>query len=60
MHLKKRSHQRRINSSDGGPYHIENSLSICKANQWTGFYMIETSVMKELRTLLNICKSTFW
>ena len=22
--------------------------SICKAYQWTGFYMIETSVMKEL------------
>ena len=22
---------------------------ICRANQWTGFYMIGTSVMKELR-----------
>ena len=25
---------------------------ICSANQWIGFYMIETSVMKEL----NVCK----
>ena len=33
---------------DGGPYHTETSPSICKANQWTGFYMIETSVMTEL------------
>ena len=24
---------------DGGPYHIETSLLICHANQWTGFYM---------------------
>ena len=31
-----------------GPYHIETSLFICKANQWTGFYEIESSVMKEL------------
>ena len=22
---------------------------ICSANQWTGFYMIQTSVMKELK-----------
>ena len=33
---------------DRGPYHIETSPLICKANQWTGFYMIRTSVMKEL------------
>ena len=32
----------------GGPYHIETSPLICRANQWTGFYMIRTSVMKEL------------
>ena len=31
---------------DGGPYHIENSPLISQANQWTGFYMIGTSVMK--------------
>ena len=38
---------------DGGPYHIE-SLSIWStavywtANEWTGFYMMETSDMKKL------------
>ena len=34
---------------DGGFYHIETSPLTCKANQWTGFYMIGTSVMKELK-----------
>ena len=29
-------------------HHIETSLLICRANQWTGFYMIGASVMKEL------------
>ena len=33
---------------DEGPYHIETSPVICSANQWTGVYMIEISVMKEL------------
>ena len=33
---------------DGGHYHIENSPLICSANQWTSFYIIGTSVMKEL------------
>ena len=33
---------------DGGLYHIETSPLICFANQWTGFYMIEASVMKGL------------
>ena len=36
---------------DGGPYHIETSPLICSANQWAGFYMLETSVMKELRVM---------
>ena len=27
-------------------------LRMSSANQWTGFYMIETSVMKELNTCL--------
>ena len=36
---------------DGGPYHIGTSPLICSANQWTGFYMKGTSVIKEL-----ICK----
>ena len=31
---------------DEGPYHTKTSLLICIANQWTGFYMIGTSVMK--------------
>ena len=30
-----------------GPYHIEKNPLICKVKPWTGFYMIETSVMKE-------------
>ena len=35
---------------DRGPYHKETSPLICRANQWTGFYMIGTSVMKVLIT----------
>ena len=35
---------------DLGPYHIETNL-ICKGNKWTGFYIIVTTVMKELRLL---------
>ena len=34
---------------DGDRYHIETSPLICSANQWTGFYMITASVMKELK-----------
>ena len=37
---------------DGGRYHVETSPLICRANQWTGFYMITASVMKEF--------SRFW
>ena len=36
---------------DGDRYHIETSPLICSANQWTGFFMIMASVMKEL----NMC-----
>ena len=32
---------------EGGLCHIETSSLICRENQWTGFYMIGTSVMKE-------------
>ena len=32
---------------DRGLYYIETSSLICSENQWTGFYMIETSIMKE-------------
>ena len=35
----------------GDPYRIETSPLICPANQWTGFYMILASVMKELTHL---------
>ena len=37
---------------DGGPYDIETSPLICRANKWTGSYMIETSVMKKLKPQL--------
>ena len=45
---------------DGGRYHIETSPLICSANQWTDFYMITASVMKELNSVvqklnLHIC-----
>ena len=33
---------------DGGRYHIETSPLICRTNQWTGFYMISASLVKEL------------
>ena len=36
---------------DGGPYHTETSTLVCTVNQWTGFYMIGTSVMKESKIL---------
>ena len=32
-------------------YHIETSPMICRGNQWTGFYMIMTSVMKGLKVI---------
>ena len=33
---------------DGSFYHIKTSPLICSSNQWTGFYMTGTSVMKKL------------
>ena len=36
---------------EGGPYYIETSISICFANHWTIFCMIQTTVMKVLRKL---------
>ena len=39
---------------DGGPYHIETSSLTCTANQWTGFYMIGTSVMKVMLNYVKI------
>ena len=34
---------------DRGSYHIESSPLICSESQWTGFYMIGTFFMKELK-----------
>ena len=44
--------------NDGGRYHIETSTWICSANQWTGFYMITASVMKELKGMPESLKYT--
>ena len=33
---------------DRSPYDMETSSLICSTNRWTGFYMIETSIMREL------------
>ena len=44
---------------DGGPYRIETSPLVGISNQWTGFYMIETSVMKELMQTICTEKMTF-
>ena len=38
---------------NGGPYKIENNPLICRTNQWTGFYMIKTSVTKEFN--IDVC-----
>ena len=37
---------------DGSPYRTETSPLICSGNQRTGFYMIGTSLMKELKASL--------
>ena len=36
---------------DGGLYHIETSPLTCSENQWTGFYIIGSSVMKEFEQI---------
>ena len=41
---------------DGGPYYIETKLLICSTNQWTGFYMTRTSVVKELTHFLSVLR----
>ena len=45
---------------DGDPYHKETSSLIFRANQWTGFYMIATSVIKELNVLTVLQSNSFW
>ena len=42
---------------DGSLYHKETSPLICSTNQWPGFYVIETSFMKELRK--QVCLQAF-
>ena len=39
---------------DGDPYYIETTPLIFTANQWTDFYMIGTSVMKELKAKTTV------
>ena len=36
---------------------METSPLICRANQWTGLYMIETLVVKELRNALLLFRN---
>ena len=42
---------------------LDLSPRVCRANQWTGFYMMGTSVIKELKwfyyCILGNCKGTF-
>ena len=33
---------------------MDVSTNQCSANQWTGFYIIETSIMKDLNTLIRL------
>ena len=33
----------------GAPYHMETGPLLYRANQWTGLYIIGTSIIKELR-----------
>ena len=40
---------------DGGPFHIETSPLIFSPNEWTGFYMIGTDIMKELMENFIFC-----
>ena len=40
------------------PYHTETSPLICRANQWTSFYMTGASAMKELK--LKQKHYSFW
>ena len=36
-----------------GSYHIETSPLICNPNQWTGFCLVRTSLMKEFTSNLK-------
>ena len=41
-----------------GPLSYRTSPLICRADQWTGFYMITVSVMKELNSVFVILKTS--
>ena len=43
---------------EGGSYYIETSPLICSAGQWTGFYMIETSVIREFKAIQKCGRET--
>ena len=45
---------------DGGRYRIEISPLICRANQWTGFYIITVSVMKELKLSNDLLRAYYY
>ena len=37
------------------PYHIDTIPLICCTNQWSGFYMLETSIVKEFMDVWVYC-----
>ena len=51
--LQKFNSNGNLNLNDEGRYHIETSPLICRANQWTCFYMITASVIKGLMPMFN-------
>lgn len=38
-------------------FHIETNSFFCSVNQWTGLYMVETSVLKVLNSKFNMSKT---
>ena len=42
---------------DGRPYYIETSPLICRANQWTDFYMIGNSIMNVFMSYVCVYES---
>ena len=48
-----------VNKKSVQLFSIETGPLICSANQWTGFFMIETSVMTGFKTLSDIYDGAF-
>ena len=44
---------------DRGLYHVGTSPLICRADQWTGFYIITASIMKELKAHSSLTSKAF-